>query len=357
MRPRALLLLLLSAIVAVVLLTATSFIGISDNTPLCRTLWYFRSGDAVEHCQSILKPNSADLPDRRPLREREHISPQQTAPAQPINGTCRGTHEFPKVVHLLWKEKIPPANLKPYVDSWHHHNPDWEVRVWDDDSLTAFLQRSLDTLRFRQWQDFPSSVGKMDVARLLLMELLGGVYSDLDVKCYACLNALLSRQPPEVSLLLPREWSGEDKGKASVGLISNFWLASIPNATAVRYLVGNIPTKREGKWQWPNDTYFKDYDPDPSHNNFDGVLNTAGPRYIQRRWDTADETLRKMIVILPSIAWAALNKEVLWTDIEKRWEELPEMQQGIANQQIFGLHFHAGIWWSGPASAKFYGGG
>jgi len=47
------------------------------------------------------------------------------------------------------------------------------------------------------------------------MQLLGGVYSDLDVMCYSCLNALLAQQAPHVTLVLAKEFEGDEQKKVN----------------------------------------------------------------------------------------------------------------------------------------------
>lgn len=325
------------------LLVFVALVNFSSAIPKaqkCKVLAYFRRS-----CDSGGPQNEA----------AEVNQPAPPAPPAPPQPNCNSTHPFPKVVHLIWKDKEAPPSLRPFVASWKKHNSDWEVKLWDDASLATFLREQLPASKFEQWQSFPSAVGKIDVARLLLMELVGGVYSDLDVMCYACLNTLLGQQGKQNTLLLPHEYQGDPGKPSQDGIISNFWMASIPNASAIRYLVDNLPIKVGGQWQWVNASAFSSLDPDPSHNGFNGVLDTAGPRFIGQAYSTAPKEIQDSINVLPSQAWAFIWKEDIWRKSpDFPWQDHEDLRISLERSESFGLHFHAGNWWNGPAHHKFY---
>ena len=79
---------------------------------------------------------------------------------------------IPKIIHQVWIGKRIPDDLKVFMNTVRETNPDWEYRLWDNDSLAYLLQyigskfKRLDRLS--------------DVLRVKLLAEYGGIYVDCD---------------------------------------------------------------------------------------------------------------------------------------------------------------------------------
>lgn len=99
---------------------------------------------------------------------------------------------FPKVIHTCWFQGLgnAPDGLDRMPCRWELLNPGWTVRVWDEGTLTAFIQREHPTW-FVDWLGLSSVIKKCDLARLLLLWTYGGFYADLDIEPLRSLDSFL----------------------------------------------------------------------------------------------------------------------------------------------------------------------
>jgi len=89
---------------------------------------------------------------------------------------------IPRILHQIW---LGPAQMPEKYSRWRdgfiRMNPDWECRLWTDDTLPPILNR-------RAWdiaRSLPGTTGhaiRSDILRLELLARFGGVYLDTDVR-------------------------------------------------------------------------------------------------------------------------------------------------------------------------------
>ena len=93
---------------------------------------------------------------------------------------------IPRVFHFIWiGPKDLPEQQRQRIDSWQHHHPDWQVRIW----------RNEDIPRLRNQEQFdlaPSMAGKADILRAEVVHDHGGVYLDTDMECLRPIDELLA---------------------------------------------------------------------------------------------------------------------------------------------------------------------
>jgi hypothetical protein len=88
-----------------------------------------------------------------------------------------------RVIWLYWAQGLEgaPPLVRACVKSWQHHNPDWDVRLLDDENLHGFLDMS----------DISPKVNRTaysDILRCRLLKKHGGVWADATVLCAAPLD-------------------------------------------------------------------------------------------------------------------------------------------------------------------------
>ena len=86
---------------------------------------------------------------------------------------------IPHIIHYCWFGKGEmPSLVQNCLLSWHHHMPDWEYRLWNEDNF--------DITSAPQYVKDAYSVGKYafvsDYVRLWALEQFGGLYMDVDLR-------------------------------------------------------------------------------------------------------------------------------------------------------------------------------
>ncbi len=106
----------------------------------------------------------------------------------PKNGMPRlwkGTLEprprrIPKFIHQIWigdQSKRPQA----WLDSWKDKHPGWEYILWDEEKIEAFGLKN--KALYDRYYAEKCYNGAANVARVEILERLGGVYMDADSEC------------------------------------------------------------------------------------------------------------------------------------------------------------------------------
>ncbi|MGI8439959.1 MAG: glycosyltransferase family 32 protein [Thermoleophilaceae bacterium] len=91
---------------------------------------------------------------------------------------------IPRIVHRIWLGPNPmPEEHAAYGESWAHHHPAWEMRLWTDEDLPGLSTPLLERAR--------NLVERADILRIELLRRFGGVYVDTDFECLRPIDPLL----------------------------------------------------------------------------------------------------------------------------------------------------------------------
>lgn len=82
---------------------------------------------------------------------------------------------LPKKIHQIWIGGELPERYQTWVDGIKAMNPKWEHRLWTDESLTS-LGLDLPGIKDKFW----SPASATNYIRLLLINMFGGIYMDVD---------------------------------------------------------------------------------------------------------------------------------------------------------------------------------
>lgn len=94
---------------------------------------------------------------------------------------------IPRVIHYCWfgRGEMPPEALR-CVESWRKHMPDYEYRLWNESNFDVDrFQYSKEAYAVQRYA-FVS-----DVARLVALKEIGGIYLDVDFEVYKSFDDLL----------------------------------------------------------------------------------------------------------------------------------------------------------------------
>lgn len=96
---------------------------------------------------------------------------------------------IPKIIHCCWfGGKELPEQYKRYIDSWRKTNPDYEIRIWTDETFKPFIDKS----EFCKYCIENKIWGFLsDYFRFVVLYEYGGIYLDTDVEVYRSFDELL----------------------------------------------------------------------------------------------------------------------------------------------------------------------
>jgi inositol phosphorylceramide mannosyltransferase catalytic subunit len=105
---------------------------------------------------------------------------------------------IPRIIHQIWigPNEIPPQ-CKEYAETWKTLHPEWEYKLWTNDNLEEMpIKAKIQSERYakaNRWAE------QSDIIRYYLIEKYGGIYVDIDFKCFKPIDPLV---PDNIELLL-----------------------------------------------------------------------------------------------------------------------------------------------------------
>ncbi len=149
-----------------------------------------------QHGLAVLVPRT-----RSRLHEELDAAAARLVPPPPRRNPDR---LIPRVLHRVWVGPDPvPEILERYGETWREHHPDWELRLWRDETLPPLsCQEAYDAVG--TWPQGPGESvspeavalanwrARYDIVRLEVLRQFGGVIVDMDVEAIRPLDPLLS---------------------------------------------------------------------------------------------------------------------------------------------------------------------
>lgn len=90
---------------------------------------------------------------------------------------------IPHIVHQMWNTYDVPREFSAWIRSWTEMNPGWEYWFWTPDDVTALLKQHYFSGFLKTWNDYPYDVMRSEAARYYILEIMGGLYADVDLEC------------------------------------------------------------------------------------------------------------------------------------------------------------------------------
>ena len=94
---------------------------------------------------------------------------------------------IPKILHACWFGGKPiPEDAQRYIDSWKKYNPDYEIKIWNEDNFdinsNTYVKEAYQSRKFAFVTDY---------VRLKVLYEHGGIYMDTDVEVLRSLDDFL----------------------------------------------------------------------------------------------------------------------------------------------------------------------
>lgn len=145
---------------------------------------------------------------------------------------------IPKLLHFTWKTADLPRVMQRYLDDWRRLHPGWDIRLWTDDTMLAFVREHYPEL-LATYEGYPKMIQRADAFRYLVLGKLGGIYADLDVEPYQAVDSLLA-----FDCFLgvePLEHINPDRIHQGVPfLFTNAFMGSVPNHPMWQAVIGQL---------------------------------------------------------------------------------------------------------------------
>ncbi len=134
-----------------------------------------------------------------------------------------GNDVIARIIHQIWDSKEIPERYRGYQQSWLTYHPDWEYRLWTHEECHEFVRSFYPDL-VNMYEAFPYRIQRIDLARVLFLHRLGGLYVDLDFECMKSLEPLFEGH----RVVLGREQGGMGKMLRGEDFVLNALMASSP---------------------------------------------------------------------------------------------------------------------------------
>ncbi len=145
---------------------------------------------------------------------------------------------IPKLLHFTWKTADLPRVMQRYLDAWRRLHPGWDIRLWTDDTMLAFVRENYPDL-LATYEGYPKMIQRADAFRYLVLGKLGGIYADLDVEPLQPVDSLLG-----FDCFLgvePLEHINPDRIHQGVPfLFTNAFMGSVPNHPMWQAVIGQL---------------------------------------------------------------------------------------------------------------------
>ncbi|WP_449395195.1 glycosyltransferase family 32 protein [Devosia riboflavina] len=147
---------------------------------------------------------------------------------------------IPKILHFTWKSEQLPRQMQAYYDAWRRLHPGWDVRLWTDETMRAFVVETYPDF-IATYDAYPKMIQRADSFRYLVLGALGGVYADLDVEPFQSIEGLLQH---ECFLgIEPLEHIFPDRHHQGVPfLLTNAFMGSVPGHQLWKDIVARMPS-------------------------------------------------------------------------------------------------------------------
>ncbi len=193
-------------------------------------------------------------------------------------------NKIPKILHQTWKGHDLPEKFRNWQRSWIHHHPDWEHRFYTDNDCTAFIRKV-----FPGWLDiyeqYREPVQRADLFRYLVIYHCGGLYADMDMKCFKSIDSLLGKKSCLFSIeaYLTNEFQKElDYPKPFQ--VANCIFAAGPNHPFLEHILKRVKVLSSVSIQNDND-----------------VEESTGPRMLTRLFFSIPVEIGSLVTLLPQI--------------------------------------------------------
>ncbi len=159
---------------------------------------------------------------------------------------------IPKIIHQSAKSRNLDASENTLRSLLRGMHPAWDYRFYDDAGCIKQVEKHFPQL-LPIYANYPTSIQKIDLFRVLIVYAVGGFYIDLDVECLKPLDSLC-----RYSCVLGEERLLSDLERGQLGhrnalRVANYMFACEPKHPFLWYLLRNMLDRSQMKIKTEND--------------------------------------------------------------------------------------------------------
>ncbi|QIF05006.1 glycosyltransferase [Roseimicrobium sp. ORNL1] len=224
---------------------------------------------------------------------------------------------IPHLLHQMWRDESLPERWATLRNTWIHHHPQWELRLWTDESLRVFVATHYPSF-LEQYDGYATPIMRADAARYLVLQHFGGVYADLDMECLQPLEPLIGGK----ELLLPLEpdlhlQSAPATAAGMRRIVGNAWMASAPGHPFWERVITELRARR----------------------HMPGALESTGPFMLSAVVDACAAQPWGPELLPAETVYAVTNVDNEWLAARK-----PGSAHGF-DRDVYSIHYWDGTWW------------
>lgn len=184
---------------------------------------------------------------------------------------------IPKIIHQIWYqgEENIPKDYPNYSWSWKEKNPEYQYILWDQFKIENILNNYFPYFK-KQYDSYPKIIQKIDVAKLMILYIYGGIYVDMDSECLRNIDPLLEnnqivlgKSNCDITAKIYNHGTIKD-------VVENSFFASIKNHPFWIHCIDMAIKENINKNIWETDEKY--------------VFRTTGPSLITRSYYSFDNT-------------------------------------------------------------------
>lgn len=142
---------------------------------------------------------------------------------------------IPKIMHHVWDGDLNPI-YRNYLEECKKIHPDWEFKFWSDKDIRELNLENQDL-----YDKSRNYAGRSDIARYEILYRFGGVYRDIDVKCYRPIDDLNHKYEFFAPIEFPTKYWQV--------VLNNGIIGASPNHPILKSTLGFIRANFDERWQ------------------------------------------------------------------------------------------------------------
>ena len=221
---------------------------------------------------------------------------------------------IPKIIHQVYVKQKPdsvfPKEYERCQKTVFEHHPDFQYKLYNEHDMENVIQTHCPEY-LEPWNKLPRMIMKIDIFRIMLMYIFGGIWVDFDYHFFKTFDLLQHK------IVLTCNKEDELGNPISV---ANALMASQPN---------------QPFWKNILNSFFKQDKPIRYQSEWD-VIRETGPQFLTKSWK---EYQSKNDIHVPKRALfhpPSLNSTYNYKYIEE-----------LKNSGIYGIHFCTSLWFHG----------
>jgi mannosyltransferase OCH1-like enzyme len=221
-----------------------------------------------------------------------------------------------KVIHQIWLDygsgnPEPPEMFKEFRDSWVSYHPDYIHIHWNNEMALDIVKKYYPTFE-KYFISYPNPVSRVDALKYLALNLYGGFYIDMDMKCIGKLDHLLGQtllfEIPQgyhkiLTSILYRGYSNNQRRVTACN--NSFLSASKPHHPFWKYVCEQLIGAAQSIF---------------NKKTLLGVLSSAGPLFLESCFNSYADTDVRVLTLDEFKAFAVDYEGRTWLCNTLKWE-------------------------------------